>query len=185
MAKRGRKRKPGVRTKSGRLSRAAVTFDKGTTATQAKQARFGTQGCDAIGRAYMAGLLGPRDSQEARAILDTARRIALVYRRAYEHARYQPAIADKTGGSVVSLDHERIRRQEEDLRDTLRFVASMGRNVRLAFDSLVLDEHPDAGPAMLDHLIWSKARQKEPHPAARQWLQRALDPLELLANARG
>lgn len=185
MAKRGRKRKNGIRTASGRLSRAKiapVTFDKGTERAQARQAQFGTQGCDAIGRAYMAGLLGPRDSQSARAMLDTARSLAKVYRRAYECAPYKPAIADKTGGSALDIDHERVRRQEEHLRETLRFVAKMGRGVRLAFDSLVLDDHPDHGPAWLDSLIWAKAHSKPAHPAASAFLQRALDPLDILAN---
>lgn len=187
MAKRGRKRKNRntQRTPSGQYSRAKlqpVTFDKGTERTQARQAQFGNHGCDAIGRAYMAGLLGPRDSQNAIAMLDTARSLAKVYRRAYENAAYKPAIADKTGGSVIELDHERIRRQEENLRETLQFVARMGRGVRLAFDSLVLDDHPDHGPVWLDSLIWAKAHGKEPHPTAAAFLQRALDPLDILAN---
>lgn len=181
-AKRGRPRKKGPRTASGRLSRATLTFDKGTERTQAKQAQFGTQGCDAIGRAYMAGLLGERDSDTARAMLDTARKLAKQYRRAYENAPYQPAIADKTGGSLAIIDHERIKRQEQELNETLKFVSSMGRQVRRAFDQLVLEDYPDHGPPLLDELIWAKAHGKEPSPAAKSFLSLALDPLDILAN---
>lgn len=182
MAKRGRPRKKGPRTASGRLSRAAPIFDKGTDKAQAKQAQFGTQGCDAIGRAYMAGLLGQRDSDTAKAMLDTARKLAKQYRRAYENAPYQPAIADKTGGSIAVIDHERIKRQEQELSEAIKFVSSMGRNVRQAFDSLVLEEHPDHGPAWVDELIWAKAHGREPSLAAKSLLSLALDPLDILAN---
>lgn len=183
MAKRGRKRRSGRREPNGRLARSeAVTFDKGTERTQAKLATFGTQGADAIGRAYMAGLLGPRDSERAKAMLDTARKLAKLYRRAYVMHPYQPAIADKTGGSLAQFDHERIKRQEQEIADVLRFVNGMGRQVRLAFHALVLEDHPDTGPAWLDQAIWARKHNESVHPAAMGFLTRALDPLDILAN---
>lgn len=185
MAKRGRKRKAGKRTASGRLSRAklaAVTFDRGTERVQAMQALYGSDGCDAIGRAYRAGLLG--EGSDAKAMLDTARSIANAYWQAYETGRYQCTLADKQSGGVVSLDHERIKRREEWLEESLRFVNGMGHDVRRAFDQLVIDVHPDHGPKWLDALLWGKRHGTQPDPRCVALLHRALDPLDLLANAR-
>jgi hypothetical protein len=183
MSARGRKKKPGKRTPSGRLSRAAippVTFDKGTERAQAMQVLYGPDGADAIGRAYRAGLLG--QGAEAKAMLDTARKIANAYWQAYETGRYQCTLGDKTGGGVASLDHQRIKRREEWLEDVLRFVNGMGQSVRRAFDQLVIDVHPDNGPNWLDAALWAKKRG-EPMPAhCAEALQRALDPLDILAN---
>jgi hypothetical protein len=148
---------------------------------QLKRARYETQGADAIGRAYMAGLLGPKDSDRAKAMLDTARKLARDYRRAYENAPYRGTLGDKVGG-CGTIDQDRVRETERQLADALRMVSRMGRQVRLAFDALVLEDHPDAGPPMLDSLIWASERGKDPHPMAREFLQRALDPLDILAS---
>lgn len=183
MARAGRKRKQGKRTASGRLSRAGippVTFDKGTERAQAMQALYGQDGCDAIGRAYRAGLLG--EGAEAKAMLDTARKVANAYWQAYETGRYQCTLGDKTGGAVASLDHERIKRREEWLESVLRFVNGMGRDVRRAFDALVIDVNPDHGPGWLDQLVWAKQHRKPADEAHEVILHRALDPLNLLAN---
>jgi hypothetical protein len=181
MGRAGRKRKQGKRTPSGRLSRAApALFDRGTERAQAMQALYGPDGADAIGRAYRAGLLG--DGSEAKALLDTARKVSNAYWQAYETGRYRCTLSDRTGGSVVELNHERIRRREEWLAEALDFVNGMGRDVRRAFDALCIDVHPDHGPAWLDSLVWHKQHHK-PLPAAEQaFLQRALDALDLLAN---
>lgn len=188
MGKAGRKRKPGRRTDSGRLSRAglAPTYDRGTERVQAMQVLYGSDGADAIGRAYRAGFLGNLHTQgaEAKAMLDTARRIANAYWQAYETGRYQCTLGDKSGGSVVSLDHERIKRREEWLEGVLRFVNSMGRDVRRAFDQLVIDVNPDQGPNWLDSLIWAQQHNKPLPVEALALLRRALDPLEVLANER-
>lgn len=187
MAKRGRKRKAGARTPSGRLSRAKaipVTFDKGTERAQAMQALYGPDGADAIGRAYRAGLLGNlhHEGDKAKAMLDTARKIANAYWQAYETGRYQCTLAERSGGSIAVLDHESIKRREEWLEDVLRFVNGMGRDVRRAFDQLVIDVNPDHGPKWLDALLWAKQHGKQPDPLCEALLHRALDPLDLLAN---
>lgn len=181
MGKAGRKRKAGRRTPSGRLSRAAPPlFDRGTERAQAMQALYGPDGADAIGRAYRAGLLG--EGAEAKAMLDTARKIAGAYWQAYETGRYQCTLGDKTGGSVVELDHQRIKRREEWLEEVLAFVNGMGRGVRRAFDQLVIDVHPDSGPSWLDSAVWAKKHHKPIPPECASVLQRALDPLNILAN---
>lgn len=148
MSLKGRKRKAGRRTASGRLSRAADTYDRGTDHAQAMQALYGPDGADAIGRAYRCGLLG--EGNEAKALLDTARKVSNLYWRAYATGTYQCPLADRSHGSVADLDHERIKRSEMWLQDTLEIVA--GLKVRTSFDQLVIDVNPDAGPDWLDRL---------------------------------
>jgi len=173
----GRKRKPGPRTKAGRL---ISPFDKGTERTQAMQALYGPDGCDAIGRAYRAGILG--DGNEAKALLDTARAIASAYWVAYEQGRYQCALGDRTHGNVEAIDQAKVRRREEWLNHSLAVVNRMGRDVRRAFDQLVIDVNPDAGPAWLDTAIWHEQRRLPVPLTAKAQIRRALDALEILAG---
>lgn len=176
MAK-GRPRKSGARTKQGRL---ITPHDKGTERAQAMQALYGQDGCDAIGRAFHAGLLG--EGSEAKALLDTARAIAGAYWVAYETGRYQCPLADRTHGNVTGIDHAKVKRREEWLTESLRIVDRMGRDVRRAFDQLVIEVFPDAGPSWLDQMIYAR-RQRIPEPiAGKAQLRRALDALEVLAG---
>lgn len=179
MARAGRKRKAGKRTKSGRLSRAAeYTFDKGTEHAQAMVALYGQDGADAIGRAYRAGFLGR--GSEAKALLDTARRISGAYWIAYETGAIRCTLGGSNSGSVASIDHERVKRREEWLEGCLRFVNGMGQDVRRAFDQLVIDPNPDSGPAWLDRLLLAeKSRTPQPLADVAQ-LRRALDALDCL-----
>lgn len=180
----GRKRKQGSRYACGKLKpgQALTPYDHGTERVQAMQALYGQDGCDAIGRAFRSGLLG--EGQEAKAMLDTARRISNAYWRAYATGSYQCPLADRTHGSVVDLDHERIRRTEERLRDDLDFVRRMGWQVDRSFRQLVIDVHPDSGPAWLDRLCWASRQSlsvTDSDPDARS-LRAALDALEQLAS---
>lgn len=180
MARAGRKMKPGRRTKAGRPSRAGeIRYDRGTERTQAMQALYGTDGCDAIGRAYRSGLLG--QGQEAKAMLDTARRISNAYWRAYATGSYTCPLAERTSGAVVVLDHERIRRTEEWLRDSLDFVRRLGPRVDRAFRQLVIDVNPDCGPRWLDELVYAERSAKPADPCCQATMRAALDALEQLA----
>lgn len=172
-----RKRKPGKRTKCGRL---VVLRDYGTERVQAMQALYGADGADAIGRAYRAGLLG--EGQDAKALLDTARRLSNAYWRAYEQAPYTCTLSDRSGGSCGQIDHDRVRRQEEWLADSLRFVDRMGADVRRAFDQFVIDPNPDSGPVWMDRLLWEAQRNKPHALGDTQALRKALDALEHLAG---
>lgn len=187
MAKAGRKRKQGKRAASGRLSRAKLaTYDKGTEHAQAMQALYGTDGADAIGRAYRSGLLG--HGNEAKAILDMARNISNAYWQAYSTGGFKSPLADKTHGTIVDLDHEKIRRREEWLSGCLDFVTGMGQQTRKAFYQLVIDVNPDSGPDWLDRLCWvEKAnvhREDDEKLSAdiadKSRLRAALDALEAL-----
>lgn len=179
---RGRKRKQGVkRTAKGRISRSVVNFDKGTERTQAMQALYGQDGCDAIGRAYRAGLLG--EGSEAKAMLDMARSISKAYWAAYEVGGYFNPLADKVSGSTPAISPENARRREEWLSDCLRAVDRIGRAQRRSFDQLVIDVHPDAGPVWLDRLCYAhRCRRAMIDPADAQSIEHALEALAMLAD---
>lgn len=158
MAKAGRKRSLAKRTDAGRVSRAGIGPDRGTERTQAMQALYGPDGTDAIGRAYRAGLLG--EGTEAKALLDTARRIANAYWRAYATGSYKCPLANSPTGGSHEPDHEQIRKREEWLRDSLAAIQRMG--LRPQFDALVVDVHPDSGPPFVDAVIFAKRTGKQP-----------------------
>lgn len=186
----GRKSKSGKRTPSGRLSRAkdciVPVYDRGTERTQMMRAFYGEQGSDAIGRAYQAGLLG--EGSEAKALLDTARRIANAYWQAFSTGSYQCALGDKSFGNTADLDHERIKRREIWLGECLNTVSRMG--VRRQFDQLVIDVNPDCGPSWLDSLVWNAKQnlhrksheQINPPSHDLKSLRAALDALEILVS---
>ena len=178
MARPGRKRKNGKRTKSGQLSRAGC-YDKGTERAQLMQAIYGTNGSDAIGRAYEAGLLGR--GQDAKAMLDMGRRIFNAYWAAYATGRYQCPLGERMGGSVVSIDHERARRREEWLNAVLAFVKGEGDQERRAFYQLVIDVNPDSGPDWLERLLESHRQGTLADIADSARMKRAVDMLEMLS----
>lgn len=146
----GRPRKPGKRTKAGRLAR---NYDKGTERAQERSQRFGTDGYDAIGRAYRSGLLG----HQGKTLLDMARSIYRAYWPMLETGRITCTLADRTGG-VTSIDDGRKRRTETWLLAQTRRVDALGPIVRRAFDQLVIDPMPDEGPDWLDRIIAKQGR---------------------------
>lgn len=180
MARPGRKRKSGNRTDSGRLSRAGLGPDRGTERTQAIQALYGPDGADAIGRAYRAGLLG--EGSEAKALLDTARRISNSYWQAYATGTYTCPLADRTHGSVIDLDHEKIKRREQWLNECLTLTRRMGPQTDRAFRQLVVDVNPDQGPPWLDRLCWAAQRSDQPASPDSNTLSAALVALGALAS---
>ena len=147
-----RKRKTGKRTDSGRLSRAiTATHDKGTDRTAAKFNKYGTDGADPIGRAYVTGLLGT--GQDAKALLDTARSIFRAYWAWYEVGPINCTLADRKSGAWIDNDSDREARQEEWLDRMLKMAGKQGFNRRTWFDELVIDIQPDVGPVWLDRII--------------------------------
>lgn len=177
MAK-GRKRKPGRRTKSGQLSRAGCPKRvQPNDHAVLMIALYGDNWPDPIGRAFESGLLG--EGTEAKALLDTARAIHSAYWQAYAVGPVRSAQGDNTGGGG-SFNPERIRAREEWLSSALNRVRLMG--VRRQFDELVIDINPDAGPAWLDRLIYAKRTNQEPDLADKQRLRAALDGLEIIGR---
>jgi hypothetical protein len=178
----GRKRKQGKRTKSGRLSRAGqVRFDQGSEHSQAMQSLYGQDGCDAIGRAFRTGLLG--EGSDAKAMLDKARQVSNAYWHAFSTGSYTSAIADKTGGSTPSIPAEVALRREQWLNEVLDSLNSLGASERRHFDQLVIDVNPDCGPAWLDRLC-SGSRQKpvRHNPADLTALRLALKGLAMVSG---
>lgn len=176
MARAGRKRKNAKREPNGRASRKGVmrvTFDQGTDRARLKMELYGTEGADAIGRAYVAGLLGA----DADALRDTARKICRAYWPMLAVGPHSCTLADRSGGG--SNDSGRIKAREEWLSRTLATVDKMDtkRTYRAAFDDLVVDVHPDSGPAWVDSLIWHKKHGKEAPLSEVVKLAKALDAL--------
>lgn len=152
MARRGRKRKAGLRTESGRLSRAGAVprIDRGNIRAELATILYGTNGSDAIGRAFERGLLG--QGAEAKALLDTARAIHRAYWAWYVNGPIRCPLAERNGASMRD-DTERERRQEAWLNAMLDTARRGGHPVRVLFDQLVIDVNPDYGPAWLDRLF--------------------------------
>lgn len=171
---RGRKRKAGKREPNGRISRAIQPkFDLGTSRAHMKFKQYGTDGADAIGRAYQAGLLG----EQADAIKDTARKIAKAYWPMLEIGSYRCTLSDPSGAND-NFDHDRIKAREEWLTEILRRVDRKGRAARNAFDALVIDVHPDTGPNWLDSIIWHRS-----HKPASPLPERDMTMLNLAIDA--
>lgn len=184
MARRGRPKKAGKRTAGGRLKERPVTFDKGTQRTQDKFSVYGTDGTDAIGRAYAMGLLGDNGLE----LRDLARKVHRAYWPMLQVGREKSCLGLDIHGQAVNdnlLDPEereyKIRR-EKRLTETLRSVQRMGTQHRKAFDDLVIEIMPDHGPVWLEQLIWAKSHRVEPDPAAKQALARAIEALEHIAD---
>lgn len=183
MAK-GRKRKPGKRTKTGRLSRAGVLpYDRGTDHAQAIQAFFGQDGADAIGRAYRSGLLG--EGADAKAMLDTARKISQAYWAAYTTGPITCTLGDKTSGQSQAEPSEAAVKREQWLNECMDTVNRMGRAERRYFDQLVVDINPDNGPAWLDRLVFAqRTRAMQPEPFDLRALIIAIERLATLAGVQ-
>lgn len=182
MMGKGRTRKAGKRTKSGRLSRAGISpFDHGTERAQAMMALYGQDGADAIGRAWRSGLLG--DDADAKAMLDTARKISNAYWSAYGTGPITCTLGDKTGGGMGTEAPEKARRREEWLSGCLDSVKRLGWPQRRFFDQLVIDVNPDHGPDWLDRLCFaSRCRKTAIRADDASALELALEGLSLIAD---
>lgn len=174
MATKGRKRKAGKRTKSGQLAR---TYDKGSDHTQAMQALYGQDGCDAIGRVFRSGLLG--EGSEAKAMLDMARAISNAYWAAYAVGPITCTLGDKHGATPI--DSARAARREQWLNDTLLTVRSYGERYRRPFYQLVIEVNPDHGPLWADRLCFAqRSKTMEPEPTDSQSMDAAIHILRAL-----
>lgn len=151
MAAKGRKRKAGLRTKSGRLSRSAeATWDRGTERTQAMREKFGEYHNTALGRAYAMGLLG--EGNEAKDRLDKARRFVALYGAVYDKRPYRCALDTSPRGGVMHWENENEADHQEWLLVNSKRIDESG--CRPFFDQLTSDLFTDQGPPWLDRLIW-------------------------------
>jgi len=152
MARAGRKRKAGKRTESGQLSRAGKLYDKGNERAEWKQSVYGADGSDALGRAYVMGLLGTEGST----LLATGRAIARAYWPIFGIGPVKCTLGNNGGGSEGDGNEDR----EKWLNDKLELVRKMGIEFRRAFDDLVINPHVDEGPPWLDRMIAEKERYR-------------------------
>lgn len=162
MAK-GRPRKSGKRTKSGRLISPIV---KGSDRAEERKALFGQDAMDAIGRAYRAGLLGEGDQAKDR--LSIGRRYAQAYHAEYSITRYRCALDTSPRGFSGDIDGQTNDRREW-VDDQSRKMVATGC---APFADQLLDPlrvWTDNSPAWLERLIDNALanRQRELRGQAR------------------
>lgn len=144
-----------------------------------RRGRQETDTCDAIGRAYCAGLLGGGELADRR--LQAARTIAtrywsiLGFATPDSLARFQP---QQPSGP---RDEDRDARREQALNEGLALVAACGREVRVAFDHLVIDPNPDQGPPWLDAIVMAHRSGTAPAERHTAMLECALTGLDAIA----
>lgn len=137
--------------------------DRGNDRARAQRDRFGLYCADALGRAYVSGLLG--SDQTAKLMLETGRAIAFAYHCRYDVGRYRCPLSDRRGGGLENVERSMALGKFVDGR--LSQIASRGAHVRSAFDDLVLIERPDAGPDWLERLIDNRASAEDMATLAR------------------
>lgn len=147
--------------------------------------QFYTDTCDALGRAYCAGLLG--SGERAKDLLVAGRKIARQYWIVYADgtvssnalARFFPVEPRKPMSEEERDQADSIR--EQALTDALKLVRARGHDVRRYFDQLVIDVNPDHGPAWLDAIVWANRHHKTPSERDSNMLRLAVEGLEAVA----
>ena len=172
---RGRNRKKGKRTPSGQLSRAGKPRDRGSEAAEVKASLYGTDGTDALGRAYRFGLIG----LEAR---DSGRAIARAYWPIFGVGPISCTLGGQSAGSSHVGNEDQELRSEQWLNERLASVRALGSDIRKAFDNLVIDINPDCGPAWLDRLIHAKRTEGDCDNRDLVKLAQAVTGLEILID---
>lgn len=187
MGRAGRKRKSGTREANGRIKRAprAISYDRGTNTTQAKHSVYGTDGSDAIGRAYVAGLLG----EDGLNLRNAGRAIFHAYWPMFGVGAERSCLGDQSGGGMIhdpiDMDErQRMIDRERRLTETLAMIDALDKTLRTrrAFDQLCININPDCGPSFLDSIIWHKTRGKQPPVEHEQSLALAIKALTLIAT---
>ena len=194
----GKKQPRGSRTASGRkrvivenvrpcegvqrrldLYRIAANDTGDAAERQRRKGRTESDTCDALGRAYTAGLLGT--GRRAQDMLLAGRKVAAQYWRVYGFltpdslARFQP----QQPASRLEPDKERVI--EDALNDALGLVRARGRDVRRAFDHLVIDINPDSGPPWLDAIVYAHRRRRRGAERDYAMLALAIEGLAAIA----
>jgi len=152
MAKRGRPKKSGKRTKSGRLSRAGVEpkIVRGNERAMAMRERFGSFATEAIGRAYYEGLLGPKDDPIALERFRKGVELATEWRKHFA-PHYRCALNDNPRGSANTTESHTARNAYHWMMREIEALDQAGFGSW--FHQMVLAFNPDGGPAWLDRLI--------------------------------
>lgn len=186
MARPGRKRKAGERNKAGRLiAVGGPRLDRGTAELRLHRAlragpldpaaqrlwqkgkaeeaaaAIGTgdhgQAVDAVGRAWLAGLLA-HPVRSAEAMRDAGRVLFKLYWAHYAELApsgglYRELVGRGAVRAGAGGDLERAAQLEAALNRRLAILDDCGRDVRRAVESLCIDHHFEFGPGWLDRLI--------------------------------
>jgi len=214
MARAGRKRKAGERTRSGRLiSASRPSADSGTAELRLHRARRAGaldeaavrlwrqgkaeeavasigrgdhgQAVDAVGRAWLAGLLA-HPTRDAETMREAGRVLFKLYWSHYAELAPSGGLYRDLAGrgvvrSVVTGDLERAAQLEGALNRRLRILDDCGREVRKAVESLCIDHHFEFGPVWLDRLI--ATRRAKTALGAEDWRRMELAAQGLAALA--
>lgn len=214
MARAGRKRKAGERNKAGRLiATGGSRPDRGTAelrlhralragpldpATQRlwqrgkaeeAAAAIGTgnhgQAVDAVGRAWLAGLLA-HPVRDGEAMRDAGRVLFKLYWSHYAELApsgglYREMVGRGVLRSGAGGDAERAAQLEAALNRRLAVLDECGRDVRRAVESLCVDHHFEFGPAWLDRLIVARREKRTMGEEDRRRMNAAVLGLAALA----
>lgn len=214
MARPGRKRKEGARTKAGRLvAGSGPRVDRGTAELRLQRARRAGalepatarlwqqgraeeavrdiggadhgQAIDAIGRAWLAGLLD-HPVRGADALRDAGRVLFKLYWAHYAELApsgglYRELVGRGVVRSGAGGDLERAAQLEAALNRRLAILDDCGRDVRKAVESLCIDHHFEFGPAWLDRLIVARRDRKAIDDESGRRMDAALLGLAALA----
>jgi hypothetical protein len=207
MSVKGRKRKQGQRYKSGDLVRTPRN-DRGTAEGRLQRARScgdisGTtvalwaqgrtdeavelvandhgEARDAIGRAWLAGLLEV-DGKDSQALLLAGRNLALLYWDNYQATDSKTGSIEPRVRSSSEAYSARAEMVDRQLNMRMAALNALGRDVAHAVDSLCLCHNYDTGPAWLDRLIALRAAGSK-YVETNDWvmMQLALRGLAVLA----
>ena len=214
MARVGRKRKAGARTKAGRLVATNTSrLDRGTAELRLHRARragaLGAsaehlwrqgraeeavadigkgdhgQAIDAVGRAWLAGLLD-HPARSADAMRDAGRVLFKLYWSHYAELApggglYREMVGRGIVRTGVTGNLERAAQLETALNRRLAILDDCGRDVRRAIESLCIDHHFEFGPGWLDRLIAARRAGRPPAEEDGWQMQAALLGLAALA----
>lgn len=164
---RGRPRKAGKRDSKGKL-RPTRLRDNGNDKAATKKDRYGTDGWDAVGRAYRAGLLG----ENGQALMRGGRDMYRTYWPVYGVGKIGCPLGERSGGGTYLGE----KRTEDWLNRKLDAIGPVGSPRRKVFDEIVLDDHFDEGPVWLDRLLDGEACKR-----SMETLATAVSLLEELA----
>lgn len=193
MARPGRKRKTGERNKAGRLiAIGGPRLDRGTAELRLHRAlragpldpvaqrlwqrgkaeeaaaTIGTashgEAVDAVGRAWLAGLLA-HPVRDAEAMRDAGRVLFKLYWAHYAELApsgglYREMVGRGVVGASAGGNDERAAKLEAALNRRLATLDDCGRDVRRAVESLCVDHHFEFGPGWLDRLIAARRERR-------------------------
>lgn len=214
MARPGRKRKSGARTKGGRLiATSGPRLDRGTAELRLHRARRAGQldpaaarlwqqgrpeeaasdigagdhgqAIDAIGRAWLAGLLA-HPARNGEAMRDAGRVLFKLYWAHYAELAPSGGLYREMAGrgavrAGVTGNIERAAQLEDALNRRLAILDDCGRDVRKAVESLCIDHHFEFGPAWLDRLIAARRAGAVPDEDGLRRMEAAMRGLAALA----